>query len=317
MAETNEFSGKISANPAFINEKKNEANCSAIAISHIEGDSDIEEVIMFRLELDVFPSMNDTEVYLEIDMLFHEDNNVLPPDSKKDGGDNILSSIRFKIDDIASGIHEYIAGNFLSSNYSILNMTFHSVLCEYRYRIIDKPITEISENEIYNLIFKSKDIPEETRKVSMTKYILDNLKTESVESFCSRLKNDLVNQHESLLKMYNLIYGKCLFDKHKAKFNEYLQNRPTKLEIPDPLQDPEFINSLKEFNIDIETIKNFTKQVPSERLSNFLIEISYISGEILYLWHKYIDLIRISPKFVCCFFEFDYLDNIKSKYSCI
>ena len=44
-----------------------------------------------------------------------------------------------------------------------------------------------------------------------------------------------------------------------------------------------------------------------------MIEVGYVSGEILYLWHKYLDLIRISPKFVCTFFEFDYLDKIKKK----
>lgn len=79
------------------------------------------------------------------------------------------------------------------------------------------------------------------------------------------------------------------------------------------MKDPEFLNSLKEFKIDVETIKNFTKQLPEERLGNFMIEVGYISGEILYLWHKYLDLVRISPKFVCTFFEFDYLDKIKKK----
>lgn len=114
--------------------------------------------------------------------------------------------------------------------------------------------------------------------------------------------------------MYNLIYNKCLFDKHKKKFSDYLQQRPAQLEIPDPLEDPDFLNSLKEFNIDIDTVKNFTKQVPEERLSNFMIEAGFVSGEILYLWHKFVDLIRISPKFVCSFYEFDYLDKVKMKY---
>lgn len=226
----------------------------------------------------------------------------------------MLSSIKFKLSNLKTGIHEFMAGNFLGCNYSILNMTVHSILSEYRYRIIQKPISEITENEIYNLIFKSRDIPEATRKVSMTKYILGNLQKEKVDSFCERLGSQLKTQHESLLSLYNIIYNKCLFDKHKAKFNEYLQNKPTKLEIPDPLNDPDFINSLKEFNIDVDTIKNFTKQAPSEKLSNFLIEVSFISGEILYLWHKFIDLIRISPKFVTCFFEFDYLDHIKARW---
>lgn len=113
--------------------------------------------------------------------------------------------------------------------------------------------------------------------------------------------------------MHSIIFNKCLFDKHKKKFQDYLQEKPQPLEIPDPLKDPEFLNSLKEFNINIEELSNTKKLLPEERLGNFMIEVGYVSGEILYLWHKYLDLIRISPKFVCTFFEFDYLDKIKLK----
>ena len=99
----------------------------------------------------------------------------------------MLGSIKLKIDNIASGVHEFVGANFVGNNYSVLNLSIHSVLSEYRYRIINKPISEISENEIYNLIFKSKEIPDQSRKLGMTKFILSSLSNESIESFCSRL----------------------------------------------------------------------------------------------------------------------------------
>ena len=43
---------------------------------------------------------------------------------------------------------------------------------------------------------------------------------------------------------------KCLFEKHKKKYSEYLQQKPSKLQVPDPLNDPELQTTLKEFNID-------------------------------------------------------------------
>ena len=54
--------------------------------------------------------------------------------------------------------------------------------------------------------------------------------------------------------MYNLVFNKCLFDKHKARFSEYLKDKPSKLEMPDPLNDQEFLDTLKEFEIDVKIV---------------------------------------------------------------
>ena len=72
------FAERESSHPAHIDEKQNEAYSSAITISHIEGDADIEEILMFRLELDVLPKMDDSQIFLEIDMIFHEGDHYLP-----------------------------------------------------------------------------------------------------------------------------------------------------------------------------------------------------------------------------------------------
>lgn len=125
--------------------------------------------------------------------------------------------------------------------------------------------------------------------------------------------NNLKDQHSDLLKEYNVILDKCLFDKHKKKYAEYLQQKPYKLEVPDPLKDPEFQNTLKEFNIDLNLINSYSKQDSEDKLKSFSIEVSYIVGELLFLWHKFMDLIKISPRFFLYFYEFDYQDKIKRK----
>ena len=109
-------------------------------------------------------------------------------------------------------------------------------------------------------------------------------------------------QHEDLLKEYNVILDKCLFEKHKKKYSEYLQQKPSKLQVPDPLNDPEFQTTLKEFNIDLNLINNFYKQDPEDKLRSFSIEVGYVVGELLFLWHKFMDLIKISPPFFIYFY---------------
>jgi hypothetical protein len=92
---------------------------------------------------------------------------------------------------LKKGIHEYIAGNFSGSNYSILNMSVHSVMTEYRYRIINKSISEISEAEIYKYIFEPKTIPDSQKRESISGFILRKLKGEDLDTFCSRKINML------------------------------------------------------------------------------------------------------------------------------
>lgn len=72
MMDPNDYSEKKSNHPAYIDETRNEAFCSAVAISHIEGDCEIEELIMFRLELDLFDQIDDSNIFLEATMLFQE-----------------------------------------------------------------------------------------------------------------------------------------------------------------------------------------------------------------------------------------------------
>lgn len=92
-----------------------------------------------------------------------------------------------------------------------------------------------------------------------------------------------------------------------------MQQKPSKLQVPDPLNDPEFQTTLKEFNIDLNLINNFYKQDPEDKLRSFSIEVGYVVGELLFLWHKFMDLIKISPRFFMYFYEFDYQDKIKKR----
>lgn len=90
VMESGEFDERKGANPAYIDENKNEAYTSAVAISHIEGDCDIEEILMFRIEANVFPQIDDTDIFMEVDMIFHENDPENPIFEKKSVKNKII-----------------------------------------------------------------------------------------------------------------------------------------------------------------------------------------------------------------------------------
>lgn len=134
-------------------------------------------MILFRMELDVLPNLDESNIFLEIEMLYYDidqhHNTIIDKSVEK-----IISSVKFKIDKIASGIKEYVCGNFQGQHYSVLNMTMHTLVTEYRYRHINKCISELSENEIYKMIFDPKTASEFESKETMHTYITNNLQKE-------------------------------------------------------------------------------------------------------------------------------------------
>jgi hypothetical protein len=138
----------------------------------------ISQLILFRMEFDMFPELDDSNVYLEVDMLFYEfdsQNQILQKNEE-----NCIATVSFKISNMTTGLKEYVCGNFQGNHYSVLNMTIHSLLTEYRYRHINKSISELTEAEIYKMIFDPKTAAEYESKDSLQTYILSNLNKEEV-----------------------------------------------------------------------------------------------------------------------------------------
>jgi UDP-glucose 6-dehydrogenase len=125
------------------------------------------------MEFDVLPELDDDNVYLEVEMLFYEfdaNNNILQKNEE-----NIITKIEYRIDKMTSGIKEYVCGNFQGSHYSVLNMTLHTVLTEYRFRHINKAISELTESEIYKMIFDPKAAAEYESKETLQSFLANNL----------------------------------------------------------------------------------------------------------------------------------------------
>lgn len=139
----------------------------------------VTQLILFRMEFDVLPELDDAGVFLEVEMLFYEfdaQNQIL-----QKAEENIISTVSFRIDNITKGLREYVCGNFQGSHYSVLNMTLHSLLTEYRYRHINKCISELSEAEIYKMIFDPKSAAEYESKETLQSFIMSHLRKDEVK----------------------------------------------------------------------------------------------------------------------------------------
>lgn len=267
------------------------------------------------MEFDALPAINDKEVYLEVEMVFND-----PEQLPKTAQDSVIGTCRFRIEGITKGIREYLCTNFQNSHFSVLNATIHSMLTEFRYRSTKESISELTEAEINKLIFEHKGGSESESRETMLSFVEKQLKgqeggssSKKVELLCKELKELLIRQHEDLLREYSVILEKCLFEKHKKKYSEYLQQKPSKIEIPDLCNDPEFAATLSNMSCAPNLPRGQQSLTDQDRLSNFSSDCSYIGGELLFLWHKYLDLIRISPRFFLCFYELDYQDKIQKK----
>ena len=110
---------------------------SPVEIRHIEQEAEIQELFLFRAEIDVFPgypTLPDNNFFLEVEMLMHDSKSNKVPEAldpknpaPKPTGSRSVAHLKYEINSISKGIHEYIQGNFIENYYSILNMCIHTV----------------------------------------------------------------------------------------------------------------------------------------------------------------------------------------------
>jgi hypothetical protein len=191
---------------------------SPVEIRHIEQEAEIQELFLFRAEVDVFPGypdLSDNNFFLEVEMLMHDSKSNKVPETTdpknppaKPSGSRSVAHLKYEINSISKGIHEYIQGNFIENYYSILNMCIHTVTTEFRYRSITKHISQISDDEIYEMVFKPREKENDDSEM-MVSYLKSNLKNHNVGSFCGEMMARLKKQHEGLLMTYNILYSKC------------------------------------------------------------------------------------------------------------
>ena len=123
-----------------------EENCfqsKTFLIRYCEEEVEINDIILFRAELDVEPDYLNTEFYLEIELHFSNLDSIGGSEQWQEIAHCIEEKVefklvqtqKFKIHCLAQGMTEFVPVNFQDQYFSILNCYLQSVLLDYRYRL--------------------------------------------------------------------------------------------------------------------------------------------------------------------------------------
>lgn len=101
--------------------------------------------------------------------------------------------------------------------------------------------------------------------------------------------------YESLLKEYRHLYTRAITESHKQMYGHILVH-PNQLSLFEDDYYPKVTEEERLF-------KRYRSRNSNEVIESMLNETNLISGELLKLWHHYLDLIRISPRFATAHLE--------------
>mmetsp|Transcript_32434 Transcript_32434/g.29241 ORF Transcript_32434/g.29241 Transcript_32434/m.29241 type:complete len:274 (-) Transcript_32434:1236-2057(-) len=253
------------------------------------------------------PEYLDKNFILSVELIHSTYTNV--PSGKSDKSDNTngvqvelktLETFTAKMKLHRFGVHEYLPIIFDNMNFSLLQATIHSVVLDFRFRVDNTSflLTDSNGNEI-------KDKADKNQCKTFGEYLRKNFKSVSYEKLSEKFTNVLKENYESLMAYYVELSNKCLLESHKKKYKSLLQT-PMKLIIPDIWK-----ATYGEDHKENENIKDKDKE---NLASCVLSEINFISGELLYLWFKFVELIKITPRFILEVLKNDYSKKIKERW---
>lgn len=115
----------------------------AFLIRYCEEEVEINDVAVFRAEVDVEPGYLDTEFFLETDLFFSDLSNIGGPEKWQQHVDEFeeqaifkkVSTQVFSIKGLAHGVFEFLPVNFQEQYFSVLKTSVWSVLLDFRFRL--------------------------------------------------------------------------------------------------------------------------------------------------------------------------------------
>lgn len=121
-----------------------QAFCSKIfLIRYCEEEVEINDIVLFRAEIDVEPEYLNQDFFLEIELHFSNLDSVGGSEQWQEIAGQIEEKVtfkkvqtqKFKMHCLPQGMTEFIPVNFQDHYFSILNCYIQSVLLDYRFRV--------------------------------------------------------------------------------------------------------------------------------------------------------------------------------------
>lgn len=295
-------------------------------IRYADEEVELDEFCYFRIEIPTSIPKNKILFNCEFTLGFSE---ALSNLNKEMKNGNVFQSIKFKViqtqhitlysngNNENNLIESYAPVVYHDSFSSLLNVSIHRLLIDYKMRysssLMPFALEEVKEtaegikqpvkknNSISsskNNLSGNKDISSLINFLLDEKEIKDTIQGKTVDELYNTYVIGLIHSYWGIKKKMNKLANKLIDDNMKADFSSFLNNQPLIIYTEE-----------KDENIDVSNEENITDVIfkiknVSRRIKDFskdyigfriFQEINFISSQIGYMWHKYIELMRFFP----------------------
>lgn len=344
LYQTEENSNK---NPFLINSEISENNyeytTKSFFIKYADEEIELDEFCYFRIEIPEQYAKNGFNFFCQFDLVSSD----LPSPSSNDQKNqkdlnSLIPALKFKniqseIVDITNKPSENIDTNdvfnesyspiVFHSNYSsLLRVSIHKILIDYKIRIetnelpflLEDPENKRDKKENTN---DTKDNKDKNSPISLINFLLNekDISNEISSDLINKLYKNyvyrLINSYIGVKNRINYLTNKLIEENMKAEYSMFLNSQP--LIIYSEESDEKIINlhNDEDLNDVLNSIQNLGKRI-SDHSKDYIgyrifKEINVISSQVLYIWHKYIELIRNFPAPVNFIMQLDFTRKLK------
>ena len=344
LYQTEENSNK---NPFLINSEISENNyeytTKSFFIKYADEEIELDEFCYFRIEIPEQYAKSGFNFFCQFDLVSSD----LPSPSSNDQKNpkdlnSLIPNLKFKniqseIVDITNKPSENIDTNdvfnesyspiVFHSNYSsLLRVSIHKILIDYKIRIetnelpflLEDPENKTDKKEN---ITDTKDSKDKNNPISLINFLLNekDISNEISSDIINKLYKNyvyrLINSYIGVKNRINYLTNKLIEENMKAEYSMFLNNQP--LIIYSEESDEKVINlhNDEDLNDVLNSIQNLGKRI-SDHSKDYIgyrifKEINVISSQVLYIWHKYIELIRNFPAPVNFIMQLDFTRKLK------
>ncbi len=346
LDQTDEKSNK---NPFIISseisENNYEYNTKSYFIKYADEEVELDEFCYFRIEIPSSFTKNDLELTCQFDLGFSDSFTSAQKNNKELSKCNIKfksvqseyiqitnqSSENFNINNINNlnnndNFSETYTPVVYHSNFSsLLRVSIHKILIDYKIRVdtnelpflLEDPETNTNDKKTAKDDDKITQIPPVAliNFLSQEKDIVNELSNDTINKLYKKYVVRLINSYIGVKNRMTFLTTKLIEENMKAEFSMFLNIQP--LIIYSEEGDGKIISLHSEEDLGdiMRSIQNLSERISdhSKDYVGYRIfkEINIISSQVLYLWHKYIELIRYFPAPVNFIMKLDFRKQLK------
>ena len=341
LYQTDEQSNK---NPFAINSEISQNNyeytTKSFFIKYADEEIELDEFCYFRIEIPEQYTKNGFNFFCQFDLYSSDLPSQTTGDQKnpKDLTNSLIPNFQFKyiqtetVDitnstnenfDLNDSFNESYSPIVFHSNYSsLLRVSIHKILIDYKIRIDINELPFLLEDP-ENKADKKDNSSEnkDNNPIALINFLLNEkvvnneINVETINNLYKKYVLGLIGSYIGVKNRLNYLTNKLIEENMKAEYSMFLNNQP--LIIYSEESDEKTINlhNDEDLNDVLNLIQNLGSRISdySKDYIGYRIfkEINVISSQVLYIWHKYIELIRNFPAPVNFIMQLNFTNKLK------